>query len=140
MIFRRTQHPSSKLDNLDKMNPDEDLEDILKVVLKEKQLINDSIPSIDIFNFDYFAARLNQLHEAFPEPFFLHAMAMKATSFRAILRFALEENDKQGSECASISEAIHAVSTGFKPENVVYDSPCKTKVSVIIEYANLQIQ
>ena len=112
------------------MNPDEDLEDLLKVVLKEKQLINDSIPSIDIFNFDYFAARLNQLHEAFPESYFLHAMAMKATSFRAILRFALQKNDKQGSECASISEAIHAVSTGFKPENVVYDSPCKTKVSV----------
>ena len=116
------------------MNPDENLEDILTVVLKEKQLINDSIPSIDIFNFDYFAARLNQLHEAFPESYFLHAMAMKATSFRAILRFALEKNGQQGSECASISEAIHAVSTGFKPENVVYDSPCKTKVSTYKRY------
>ena len=56
-----------------------------------------------------------------------HAMAMKANSLRGILRFALEKGAK-GSECASISEAIHAVSTGFKPENVVYDSPCKTKV------------
>ena len=110
------------------MNPDKNLQDILRLVLNEKQLINDSIPAIDIFDFDYFAGRLKQLHEAFPEPFFLHAMAMKANSLRGILRFALE-NGAKGSECASISEAIHAVSTGFKPENVVYDSPCKTKVS-----------
>ena len=111
------------------MNPDDQLEDILKVLLKEKQLVNDNTPSIDIFNFDYFAGRLDQLHEAFPEPYFLHAMAMKATSFRSILKFALDKRSSQGSECASISEAIHAVSTGFQPENVVYDSPCKTKVS-----------
>ena len=110
------------------MNPDKNLQDILRLVLNEKQLINDSIPAIDIFDFDYFAGRLKQLHEAFPEPFFLHAMAMKANSLRGILRFALE-NGAKGSECASISEAIHAVSTGFKPENVVYDSPCKTKVN-----------
>ena len=122
------------------MNPDKNLQEILRLLLNEKKLINESIPAIDIFDFDYFAGRLKQLHEAFPEPYFLHAMAMKATSFRAILRFALEKNDQQGSECASISEAIHAVSTGFKPENVVYDSPCKTKVRVFIEYANLQMQ
>ena len=114
------------------MNPDKGFEDILTVVLKEKQLVNDYTPSIDIFDFDYFAGRLSQLHEAFPEPYFLHAMAMKATSFRSVLRFALEKRPSQGSECASISEAIHAVSTGFKPENVVYDSPCKTKVTFLI--------
>ena len=107
---------------------------MVSVLLKEKQLVNDNTPSVDIFNFDYFAGRLDQLHEAFPEPYFLHAMAMKATSFRAILKFALDKRSSQGSECASISEAIHAVSTGFKPENVVYDSPCKTKVSVSIRY------
>ena len=110
------------------MNPDKCLDDVLKVVAHEKQLINDNTPAIDIFDFDYFSGRLGQLHDAFPEPFFLHAMAMKANSLRGILKFALEQGAK-GSECASISEAIHAVSTGFKPENVVYDSPCKTKVS-----------
>ena len=109
------------------MNPDKYLEDILKVVASEKQLINDNTPAIDIFDFDYFGRRLDNLHAAFPEPFFLHAMAMKANSLRGILKFALEKGAK-GSECASISEAIHAVATGFKPENVVYDSPCKTKV------------
>ena len=111
------------------MNPDKNFQDILTLVAKEKQLINDNTPSVDIFDFDYFAERLRQLHEAFPEPFFLHALAMKANSLRGVLRFALEKGAK-GSECASISEAIHAVSTGFKPENVVYDSPCKTKVVI----------
>ena len=109
------------------MDPDKHLGDILKFVLNEKNLINDNTPSVDIFDFDYFGGRLDQLHAAFPEPFFLHAMAMKANSLRGILKFALERGTK-GSECASISEAIHAVATGFKPENVVYDSPCKTKV------------
>ena len=33
-----------------------------------------------------------------------------------------------GGECASIAEAVHALSTGIKPEDVVFDSPCKTKV------------
>ena len=112
------------------MNPDKDLQDILRVIAKEKQLINDNTPSVDIFDFDYFSERLRQLHEAFPEPFFLHAMAMKANSLRGVLRFALEKGGSKGSECASISEAIHAVSTGFRPENVVYDSPCKTKVII----------
>ena len=109
------------------MDPDKFLEDILQVFTCEKQLINDNTPSIDIFDFDYFGGRLDQLHAAFPEPFFLHAMAMKANSLRGILKFALEKG-AYGSECASISEAIHAVATGFRPENVVYDSPCKTRV------------
>ena len=33
-----------------------------------------------------------------------------------------------GGECASIAEAVHALSMGIKPEDVVFDSPCKTKV------------
>ena len=111
------------------MDPDKNLSDILTCVVKEKNLINDNTPSIDIFDLDYFGSRLNQLHEAFPEPFVLHALAMKANSLRGILRFASEQMGmKGGCECASISEAIHAIATGFQPENVVYDSPCKTKV------------
>ena len=33
-----------------------------------------------------------------------------------------------GGEGASIAEAFHALSIGMRPEDVVFDSPCKTKV------------
>ena len=42
-----------------------------------KMLIIEENPSIDIFNIDFFKARLKSLKKAFPEDFFLHAMALK---------------------------------------------------------------
>ena len=38
-----------------------------------------------------------------------------------------------GGEGASIAEAFHALSLGIRPEDVVFDSPCKTKVTIIWE-------
>ena len=50
-------------------------------------------------------------------------------SFRGVLRIALESGF--GGECASMPEALHALSIGFPKEKVVFDSPCKTKVSTL---------
>ena len=36
-----------------------------------------------------------------------------------------------GGEGASIAEAFHALSLGIRPEDVVFDSPCKTKVIMV---------
>ena len=36
-----------------------------------------------------------------------------------------------GGECASFPEAMHALSVGFSAHQVVFDSPCKTKVNKI---------
>lgn len=101
------------------------MEAILKVVAA-KGLINDATPSAEIFDFDYFQSRLDSLKAAFPEPFILNAVALKANSFRGILNRVKAQGF--GAECASISETMHAVSLGFNPEDVVFDSPCKTKV------------
>lgn len=65
---------------------------------------------------------------AFPEDFILHAMALKANSIRGVLLAAKEKG--LGAECASICETVHALSLGFPPEKVVFDSPCKTRVSL----------
>ena len=70
---------------------------------------------------------MGQLHEAFPEPFFTHALALKSNSMRGVLKTAME-NKFMGAECASIGEVVHAVQIGFQPGKVVYDSPVKSKV------------
>ena len=46
--------------------------------------------------------------------------------FRGVVQTAKEEGF--GGEGASIAEAFHALSMGIRPEDVVFDSPCKTKV------------
>lgn len=47
---------------------------------------------------------------------------------RGVLRLALESGF--GGECASLPEALHALSVGFPPNKVVFDSPCKTKSDI----------
>ena len=106
--------------------PDE-MEAVFEAVCK-KNLINDNQPSIDLFDIDYFTARIDRLMKTFDEPFFTHAAAFKANSIRGVLLVAKEKG--MGGECASISEAIHAVDLGFEPRNVIFDSPVKTKVDL----------
>lgn len=107
---------------------DSQMEEVFHHFVSEKKLINEDNPSIDIFNIDFFKARLESLKKAFPEDFFLHAMALKGNSFRGVLRIALESGF--GGECASIPEALHALSVGFPKDKVVFDSPCKTKADI----------
>ena len=75
----------------------------------------------------YIDFRIDSVKAAFPEDFIMHAMALKANSIRGVLLAAKEKG--LGAECASICEAVHALSLGFAPEKVVFDSPCKTKVN-----------
>ena len=64
----------------------------------------------DLFDLDYFQGRVESLKKAFPEPFFNHAMAVKANSIRGVL---LEANKLGlGGECASLQEAKHCLSLG----------------------------
>ena len=57
------------------------MEDVFRHLVSEKKLINDENPSIEIFNIDFFKERLESLKKAFPEDFFLHAMALKGDIF-----------------------------------------------------------
>jgi len=98
--------------------------DAIETVLK-LGLLNDDQPSLDLFDVDYFNKRVDSLISAFPEPFFNHAMAVKANSVRCVMKLALERN--LGAECASLQEAMHALKIGFPSEKVVYDSPVKTE-------------
>ncbi len=101
------------------------MESVLREV-SSHGLINDHTPSVDLFDLDYLDSRLDSLLGAFPEPFFLHAAAMKANSIRGVLQAVRDRG--LGAECASLCEVVHALDLGFKPDMVVFDSPCKTKV------------
>ena len=102
------------------------LERVIQKAL-EKNLLTDEQPSFvshcfeywkphkfgnlqDLFDLDYFQGRVDSLKKAFPEPFFNHAMAVKANSIRGVL---LEANRLGlGGECASLQEAKHCLSLG----------------------------
>lgn len=116
---------TSQEEQLESCVMSDNLEQVL-MAAAAKHLVTDESPSIDLIDLDYLGQRIDELQEAFPEPFFLHAAALKANSLRGVLHFAAEKG--LGAECASISEVEHAISLGFPPQMIIYDSPCKTKV------------
>ncbi|RLN06800.1 hypothetical protein BBO99_00002322 [Phytophthora kernoviae] len=89
-----------------------------------QKLLHDDSPLTNLFSWDAFQKRLDNLHAAFPEPEFNHALAVKTNPTRGLLRGGRAAGC--GAECASIAEAKHSLSLGFEPRKVVYDSPCKT--------------
>ncbi|CAI5725443.1 unnamed protein product [Hyaloperonospora brassicae] len=90
-----------------------------------QELLCDDNPLVNLFNWTAFHSRLANLRDAFPEPEVNHALAVKANPMRGVLRSARAKG--LGAECASIAEAKHALSLGFEPRKVVFDSPCKTR-------------
>lgn len=89
-----------------------------------QRVVHDESPLLNLFSWDAYTARLENLRAAFPQPEFTHAVAVKANPLRGVLRGAQERGF--GAECASFAEAKHSLSLGFPPRKVVYDSPCKT--------------
>ena len=103
------------------------LEKVLKA-LSKKGLINDSQPSVDIFDIDYFQERMENLQTAFPEPFCMHSLAIKCNTIRGVLMQAKEQG--MGAECASITEVIHSIDLGFDPNKIIFNGPVKTKLDL----------
>lgn len=99
------------------------VEALVKHALQQKVLHDDS-PVANFVAWDAFTSRLDNLRAALNEPEFNHALAVKANPTRGLLREACRRGF--GAECASFGEAKHALSLGFAPRKVVYDSPCKT--------------
>lgn len=87
-------------------------------------VLHDDSPVVNLFNWDAYTARLDNLRRAFPEPAFTHALAVKSNPIRGVLKEAQRRG--LGAECASFAEAKHALSLGIPPRRVIYDSPCKT--------------
>lgn len=93
----------------------------------------DDHPCAFAYDLDAFEANLLACRKAFDNAAqtgtqFLHAVAVKNNPVAGLLELCRDAG--HGAECASLSEVRYALTLGFKPEQVVYDSPCKTRAEI----------
>ena len=98
--------------------------------LAETGLVNSNDTSLVFYELDFLSARIMDLQNQFP-PETLHALAIKANPLTNVL--SKIKATGAGAEVASFPELYLAEKAGFTAENIVFDSPCKTKAE--IEYA-----
>lgn len=98
--------------------------------LKNKYLTGSGDTSLVFYDLNFIESRINGLKSQFPHGS-LHAIAVKANPLMRILKKM--NGLGTGVEAASLPELKMAEKTGFLPETIVFDSPCKTKEE--IEYA-----
>jgi diaminopimelate decarboxylase len=103
---------------------------ILKKALTEKSFSEAEHTALMFYDLSFIDDRINRLKKVFPETA-LHAIAVKANPLIKIL--SRIKNMGVGLEVASLPEIYIAEKAGFAPENIVFDSPCKTREE--IEYA-----
>ncbi len=98
--------------------------------LYDYDLISSDDTAIIFYDLTFLDERILDLQKQFP-PATLHAIAVKANPLTNILSKIKERG--VGAEVASLPELYLAEKAGFAPENIVFDSPCKTKAE--LEYA-----
>ena len=103
---------------------------ILKKALTEKSFSEAEHTALMFYDLSFIDDRINRLKKVFPETA-LHAIAVKANPLIKIL--SRIKNKGVGLEVASLPEIYIAEKAGFARENIVFDSPCKTREE--IEYA-----
>lgn len=99
---------------------------VARGLLQGAQTIDD-YPLGFFYDLDAFDANLAHVRATFP-PHWTHAVAIKTNPLAKTLQRARDAG--HGAECATISEVVHALSLGFEPRNIVFDSPCKTVADI----------
>lgn len=87
-------------------------------------LLVEDAPLIGIIDVDALKATIDDLRASFPN-FFRHAFAAKANSMPAVLD--LVRRGGMSCEVASPGEFEAAIAAGFQGEEIVFDSPAKTR-------------
>lgn len=100
------------------------------LALAYKNLITEEDTAVIFYDLNFLKERIADLQNLFP-PNTLHAVAVKANPLTKTLKKLNELG--VGLEAASLPELYLAGATGFSPQRIVFDSPCKTKKE--IEYA-----
>ncbi|GAA1863471.1 diaminopimelate decarboxylase [Brevibacterium marinum] len=102
-----------------------DLDDVTPTFDGVTPALTDETPVIGLIDLDQVADAYEQLSSAFAgETDVLHAVACKAVPLQPMLRFYAESG--AGCEVASPGELELALTAGFAPESIVFDSPAKT--------------
>lgn len=90
----------------------------------EQKIVDGDTTAIGIMDFDGLTATVGALQDAFPENF-RHTFAVKANSLRAAL--IKLKSTGIGAEVASPGELELALSAGFGADDIIFDSPAKTR-------------
>jgi diaminopimelate decarboxylase len=90
-------------------------------------LLDDENPSVIFHDLVGLRSRVNELRRTFPDGT-LHAIAIKANPVLEVLRVVVEAGG--GLEAASMEEVELALAAGCLPENLVLDSPAKTRSDI----------
>jgi diaminopimelate decarboxylase len=110
--------------------PDSEMSRIVNKVLSDGNLIRPDDTALFFYDLSFINDRIKTLKAVFPENA-VHAIAAKANPLSGIL-YRINTLGV-GLEVASLPELYVAEKAGFAPQNIVFDSPCKTRAE--IEYA-----
>lgn len=108
----------------------EEISSAFSKALKDRTLLNSDDTAIVFYDLCFIKKRIIDLQNLFPQNT-LHAVAVKANPLTKILSKIKALG--VGAEVASLPELHLAEKAGFAPENIVFDSPAKTRSE--IEYA-----
>ncbi|WP_413253454.1 diaminopimelate decarboxylase [Streptomyces pseudovenezuelae] len=105
---------------------DERREHILRAAVRDRLVEPESAVLAAFVDLDGVAASVAALHKAFPDSVdVLHTFAAKANCLVPVLEEVRDLG--MGCEVASAGELAQALAAGFAPEQIVYDSPAKTR-------------
>jgi diaminopimelate decarboxylase len=90
----------------------------------QRGIVDADTTTVGVMDFDGLAATVDSLQRAF-SPNFHHTFAVKANSLRGVL-IKLKSTDI-GAEVASPGELELAISAGFTADEIIFDSPAKTR-------------
>jgi len=88
-------------------------------------VIREEDTAVIFYDLTFLESRLRYLTSTFPQNT-LHGLAIKANPLARIMKFMREISPDIGVEAASIGEVTMALRAGYKPDQVVFDSPVKT--------------
>lgn len=90
----------------------------------QNKLIESQDTATVFYDLSYLKERIDSLIEQFPSTA-LHALATKANPLPEIIKYVSQP--QIGAETATLSEVHLAYRSGYKPQNIVFDSPAKTE-------------
>ncbi|MFT5451907.1 MAG: diaminopimelate decarboxylase [Enterobacterales bacterium] len=101
----------------------------LKIIQQaiDAKIIDEQLTAIGVMDFDGLKQTVADAYAAFPENFH-HTFAVKANSLVKVL--SQLKDSGMGAEVSSPGELLIALSAGYSPEQVIYDSPTKTLADI----------
>ncbi|MCX6305863.1 MAG: diaminopimelate decarboxylase [Bacteroidetes bacterium] len=107
---------------------DDSIGKALRLALSQ-EIIREEDTAVIFYDLDFLESRIRYLASCFPQNT-LHGLAIKANPLSRIMEFVKNIAPNIGVEAASIGEVTMALRAGFRPGQVVFDSPVKTVADI----------